>query len=77
MTFVGSCQVKYSMALGLRDRVAIIPASSFSSSHPYASYGDLIGLGRRRYLSEAACYCNWPHSRLLIDALTESQQRMA
>ena len=34
-----------------------------SSPHPYACYGDLNGVGRRRNLSEAACYRNWPRSR--------------
>ena len=48
-----------------------------SSRQPYAGYGDLIGVGRRRNLSEAACYRNWPRSRQLRDALRESQERMA
>ena len=29
---------------------------------PYMGYGDLIGVGRRRNLSEAACQRNWPRS---------------
>ena len=57
--------VKSSQVLGLRDRVAIIRAllHAISSPHPYAGYGDLNGVGRRRNLSEAACYRNWPRSR--------------
>ena len=57
--------VKSSQVVGLRDRVAIIRAllHAFSSPHPYAGYGDLNGVGRRRNLSEAACYRNWPRSR--------------
>ena len=44
---------------------AIIRAQlhAISSPHPYAGYGDLTGVGRRRNLSEAACYLNWPRSR--------------
>ena len=47
-----------SQVVGLRDRVAIIRAllHSISSPQPYAGYGDLIGVGHRRNLSEAACY---------------------
>ena len=46
-----------SQVVGLRDRVAIIRAMlhAISSTQPYAGYGDLIGVGRRRNLSEAAC----------------------
>ena len=57
--------VKSSQVVGLRDRVAIIRAllHAISSPHPYAGYGDLNGVGRRRNLSEAACYRNWPRSR--------------
>ena len=60
-----ACQVKSSQVVGLRDRVAIIRAllHAISSPHPYAGYGDLNGVGRRRNLSEAACYRNWPRSR--------------
>ena len=51
--------------VGLRDRVAIIRAllHAISSPQPYAGYGDLIGVGRRRNLREAAWYRNWPRSR--------------
>ena len=51
-------QVKSSTVVGLRDRVAIIRAllHAISSPQPYAGYGDLIGVGRRRNLSEAACF---------------------
>ena len=47
-------QVKSSQVVGLRDRVAIIRAllQTNSSRHPYAGYGDLNGVGRRRNLSE-------------------------
>ena len=62
---VKSSQVKSSQVVGLRDRVAIIRAllQTNSSPHPYTGYGDLNGVGRRRNLSEAACYRNWPLSR--------------
>ena len=72
-----SSQVK---VVGLRDRVAIIRTLIFSSPYyPYAGSGEvwLRFVGRRRSLSEAACYRNWPRSRYLRDALTESQERMA
>jgi hypothetical protein len=57
--------VKSSQVVGLRDRVAIIRAllHAISSPPPYAGYGALNGVGRRRNLSEAACYRNWPRSR--------------
>ena len=58
--------VKSSQVVGLRDRVAIIRAllhHAISFPQPYAGYGDLSGVGRRRNLSEAACYRNWPRSR--------------
>ena len=38
--------VKSIQLVMLRNRVAIIPALSFSSPHPYAGYGDLVGVGR-------------------------------
>ena len=46
--------IKSSQVVGLRDRVAIIRAllQTNSSPHPYAGYGDLNGVGRRRNLSE-------------------------
>ena len=47
--------VKSSQVVGLRDRVAIIRAllHAISYPQPYAGYGDLSGVGRRRNLSEA------------------------
>ena len=71
--------VKSNQVVGLRDRVAIIRAllHAISSPQPYAGYGELSGVGRRRNRSEAACYRNWPRSRELRDALTVSQERMA
>ena len=71
-------EVKSSQVVGLRDRVAIIRAllNAISCPPPYAGYGALNGVGRRRNLSEAACYRNWPRSRWLRYALTRIQERM-
>ena len=46
-----------SQVVGLRDRVVIIRAllHAISFPQPYAGYGDVSGVGRRRSLSEAAC----------------------
>ena len=62
----GTTIVKSSQVVVLRDPVAIIQI--FSSPHPYAGSGEhcevwLVEVGRRRSLSEAAWYRNWPRSR--------------
>ena len=67
----GLCwRVKSIQVVGLRDRVAIIRAllHTISSPQPYAGYGDLIGVGRRRNLSEAACYRNWYLAELILSS---------
>ena len=47
---------------------------AISSPHPYAGYGDLNGVGRRRNLSEAACYRNWPRSRSILRETRKGKQ---